>query len=123
MFSSVFNMCFFCPPCFPKKNDTFDFQKTWGNDFNKLQTYLKKKNLQYELIPDTCSVKITFDKLSPNLTLEDLESDIKKLITNNGSFSFEIEHDIERDKDINPIPLIVTRKQKLISSSLIKNNP
>jgi hypothetical protein len=114
MLRSVFNMCIFRPPCFPKKNDTFNFQETWGNDFNQLQKYLNKNKLPYELIPDTCSVKITFNNSSENLSIKDLKSYIKDIPKNN-SFSFEI----ESDEDTTPSTLIITRKHKLISSSLM----
>lgn len=106
MLRFVIDKCFFCTPCLSKKNDTLNFQTKWGNDFNKITNYLDKKNLQYKLITETQSIKITFNNLQENLLKEDLNSFIENISIKNSSFYFEIE-------SIDQSTLIITRKLQL----------
>jgi hypothetical protein len=105
MLRFVIDNCFFCTPCLPKKNDTLNFQTKWGNDFNKITNYLEEKKLQYQLIPETQSIKITFNNSPENLLIQDLHSFIES-ISKNSSYYFEIESN-------NQSTLIITRKLQL----------
>ena len=106
MLRSVINYCFFSPSCLSKKNDTLNFQTKWGNDFNLIRNHLNEKKLQYQLIPETLSIKITFNNSPENLSIQDLHSFIENISIKNSSFYFEIESN-------NQSTLIITRKLQL----------